>query len=458
MRLVAVSNVRAVDEVGEEAEMGVLRTVALLVVVGMAGPTSESARQSMAQIVGRIQKADYEGDRKALVRLAAELAPYTKAGPLESRARYWRGFALWRRALNGFNEKDTDPKELERDLAGAVEEFREAFAKDPGFADAKSAAAASLWSLAFLNRENAELRQKYLMEGVRLKDEAKAAAPDNPRVLWVVGGGEWYVPVERGGGQAKAIATYERGLTLARAQKGLVTDPLEPTWGEAELHMNLAWSHLGRATPDLDAAESNARAALAMVPNWHYVRDILLPQIREAKTKGVFPAAVAAMEVGRKPASATDFDFLEGKWEIVYNNSAPGIPPNIPGSWVARKETDGRVLYDEFRLFGPNRETVFLCATFRVFDHLHQKWDMRYLGLTIPGPGEGERRVANWAELTAWREGSAIRVDQRAGENLLRITYSDIAKDSFRWKADVSNDGGKTWKADQIRIEAKRAR
>ena len=257
-------------------------------------------------------------------------------------------------------------------------------------------------------------------------------------------------------GEKKAIATYERGLGLARQQKGLVTDPLEPTWGEAELHMNLAWSHLGRATPDLDAAESNARAALAIVPHWHYVRDILLPQIREAKTKGVFPKMAEAMDVNRKPASPTDFDFLEGKWEIVYNNSLPGIPPNMPGSWIARKETDGRVLYDEFRLLGPNRETVFLCGTFRVFDHVRQKWDMRYVGLT--GPGEGERRVATWAELTAWREGSTIRVDQRAGENLLRITYSDIAKDSFRWKADVSNDGGKTWKSEQIRIEAKRAR
>ena len=118
---------------------------------------------------------------------------------------------------------------------------------------------------------------------------------------------------------------------------------------------------------------------------------------------------------------------------------------------------DGRVLYDEFRLFGPNRETVFLCATFRVFDYVHQKWDMRYVGLTIPVPGEGERRTANWAELAAWREGSTIRMDQKGGSFWLRITYSDIAKDHFRWKADVSNDGGKTWQADQIRIEAKRA-
>ncbi len=440
--------------------MGGLRTVTVVVALGtlgMAARSPESARRSMAGIVSRIQKADYEGDRKALVRLAAELAPYTTNDTLASRARYWRGFALWRRALNGFNEKDADPKELERDLVGAISEFTDA-AKDPQMAaDAKSAAAACSWNVMYINRDDAELRQEYLKQGVRLIDEAKKAGPDNPRVLWVVGGGEWYVPVERGGGQAKAIQTYERGLELARKQKGSASDPLLPAWGEAELHMNLAWSHLGRTTPDFASAESNARAALALVPNWHYVRDILLPQIVESKVKGTSTLAMAASVNPAKSASATDFDFLEGKWDVVYNNSQPGIPPNIPGSWVGRKETDGRVLYDEFRLFGPNRETVFLCATFRLFDHVHQKWDMRYVGLTNPGAGEGERRGANWAELTAWREGSTMRVDQHNGDYLLRITYYDIAKDHFRWKADVSQDGGKTWNAEQIRIEAKRA-
>ena len=437
--------------------------IAGLLVAGLAARSAERERQTMSEIVGRIRKADYEGDRKALASLAGEMAPYSEKGALASRARYWRGFALWRRALNGFNETDSDPKDLQRDLMAAIRDFTEA-AKDPRLAgDAKSAAAACSWNLLYLNREDAELRQGYLKEGVRLIEEAKKAAPDNPRVLWVVGGGEWYVPVERGGGQAKAIETYERGLALARKQKGSATDPLEPSWGEPELHMNIAWSDLNRATPDLAAAESNARAALAIVPSWHYVKDILLPQILEAKAKagagasGTAPSAVAPAANPRRTASASDFDFLEGKWDVVYNNSAPGIPPNIPGSWVGTKQTDGRILYDEFRLFGPNRETGFLCATFRVFDYLHQRWDMRYVGLMIPGPGEGERRVANWAELAAWREGSTIRVDQKAAAFWLRITYYDIAKDRFRWKADVSNDGGKTWTADQIRIEAKRA-
>ena len=76
-----------------------------------------------------------------------------------------------------------------------------------------------------------------------------------------------------------------RGLELARRQKGRVTDLLEPSWGEAELLMNLAVANLNRTPPDLAAAEQYAQSALALVPYWHYVRDLLVPQIRKRKEK-----------------------------------------------------------------------------------------------------------------------------------------------------------------------------
>lgn len=47
--------------------------------------------------------------------------------------------------------------------------------------------------------------------------------------------------------------------------------------------MSLAWSNLNRTAPDLQAAKEEADSALKLVPYWHYVRDILMPQIREAK-------------------------------------------------------------------------------------------------------------------------------------------------------------------------------
>ena len=48
--------------------------------------------------------------------------------------------------------------------------------------------------------------------------------------------------------------------------------------------MSLAYSYTNKFAPDLEAAERNARGALELVPQWHYVRDILLPQILAKKS------------------------------------------------------------------------------------------------------------------------------------------------------------------------------
>jgi hypothetical protein len=74
-----------------------------------AGP----ARQRVIQIVARIQRADYEGDRAALKNLHGELDRSVEDKELSSLVLYWRGFALWRRAINGFNDS-ADLKSLSR--------------------------------------------------------------------------------------------------------------------------------------------------------------------------------------------------------------------------------------------------------------------------------------------------------------------------------------------------------
>ena len=80
------------------------------------------SREGAIKIVTEIQRADYEGDRAALKRLSGELAPFLEDEKLAAQIRYWRGFALWRRAINGFNDA-VDPKELQEDLQLAVDEF-----------------------------------------------------------------------------------------------------------------------------------------------------------------------------------------------------------------------------------------------------------------------------------------------------------------------------------------------
>jgi hypothetical protein len=191
--------------------------------------------------------------------------------------------------LNGFND-NVDPKELQQDVGQAIKEFDLAIVSDPGFVDAEIGKGSCLSNLLFLNRKDPARAQELMAQAAPLFKQAEAAEPANPRLLWVLGPNRWYAPPQRGGGQEKAIATYQKGLEAIRQQKSRskkedVGDPLEPNWGEPELLMNLAWSNLNRTVPDLNAAEQYAQAALRLVPYWHYVRDILLPQIHAAQAK-----------------------------------------------------------------------------------------------------------------------------------------------------------------------------
>jgi hypothetical protein len=99
-----------------------------------ANPRAAGFRDSSVRIVEQIKRADYEGDRVALKRFHAELMPPPGNKVLASRVLYWCGFALWRRAINGFNES-APPKELEEDVNGAIADFNDSLAQDPTFVE-----------------------------------------------------------------------------------------------------------------------------------------------------------------------------------------------------------------------------------------------------------------------------------------------------------------------------------
>lgn len=245
---------------------------------------ADTPRTRAIKVVERIRRADYEGNRAALQQQFDALLPLVERPELASRVHYWRGFAQWRRAINGFND-GIDPTELEKDLNLAVAEFRASAAADTAFVDARVAEASSVGYMMYIHmKDGARLQELAAQLGPVLK-AVRAAAPDNPRLIWVMGPVYWQRTPEQGGGPAKTMENYERGLALIRNGTGISSDPLDPSWGEPELLMNLAWSQLNAPTPDLDAAEANARAALKQVPHWHYVRDILLKQIAEARAK-----------------------------------------------------------------------------------------------------------------------------------------------------------------------------
>jgi len=103
-----------------------------------------------------------------------------------SRIRYWRGFAQWRLAINGFNDS-VDPRELEQNLKTALDEFKRATEKDPKFVDAKIGTISCLGFLAFMNRKDQVRAKELVAQILPLVGEAEEMARDNPRLIWVHG-------------------------------------------------------------------------------------------------------------------------------------------------------------------------------------------------------------------------------------------------------------------------------
>ena len=62
-------------------------------------------------------------------------------------------------------------------------------------------------------------------------------------------------------------ADYEGDRGALKRKQKPPSDPLDPSWGEPGLLMNLAWSNLKRTTPDLKAAEEDAQATLRKMPS-----------------------------------------------------------------------------------------------------------------------------------------------------------------------------------------------
>src|SRR5215813_10460344 len=138
--------------------------LAILLAVAPAFAADKPTRPQVVRVVEQIRKADYEGDRAALLRLHDELTPPDGDAKLASRVRYWRGFALWRRVFNGFND-NVAMAELEADAARALTEFDEAAARDPSFVDARVGEISCLSILTFIHRSEPARAKEFKTRG-----------------------------------------------------------------------------------------------------------------------------------------------------------------------------------------------------------------------------------------------------------------------------------------------------
>ena len=239
---------------------------------------SSRVERKLVALKADLMTADYRADLPKLTTLrdrAARLSNDSKLGYL---ADYWTGFASWRIVVNGASAKMA-PEEAKAHLQRAVADFESSARKKGDFADAHAAAAAVHGWLAAYNNADQAVMNHEIENYKRFLNRAVELEPANPRVLWIQAVPYMVLPPERGGNLDRAIEFYRQMIENARP---LIPQSPLPDWGKVEGLMSLSYALMSKS--DLDGATEQANAALRLRPDWHYVRDILMPQI-EAKRK-----------------------------------------------------------------------------------------------------------------------------------------------------------------------------
>ncbi len=249
-------------------------------VASAAAARPSRVERELVKMKAAVMSADYQADLAKLTSLrdrAAQLSSDPKLGYL---ADYWSGFASWRIVVNGVSNKMT-PDEAQAHLGRAAADFESSVRKKDDFADAYSAAAGVHGWLAAYKRADQTAMNQEIETYKRLLNRSLEIEPSNPRSLWIQAAPYMVLPPERGGNVDRAIELYRKMIDNAAP---LTPESPLPDWGKVEGMMSLASAYLKKSSPDVNAAEEQARAALRLRPDWHYVRDILMPKI-EAQRK-----------------------------------------------------------------------------------------------------------------------------------------------------------------------------
>jgi hypothetical protein len=279
--------------------------LATVLVSAVAAPSAAFAsgasaeERALAEAASAILQNDYRGDRAQLLARAESLE--RMRGERNAKYReYWIAFAYWRRGFNGLNETPK-PADLGEDFVRCEAHARAALAIDPAFEDARGALMGCLMGRLWVPGAVPDDRKpEFIRQGSEVMKALAERAGSNPRNLWLVGMQQAYRPA--GGDTSAAVATWKKGLAGAReeALAAAARDPWVPSWGAPEILMNLANFHT-YTKPDKAVARAYAEGALAMAPEWHYVRDILMLAI-EKLPDAPLPAADPKGERRSEPA------------------------------------------------------------------------------------------------------------------------------------------------------------
>jgi hypothetical protein len=246
-------------------------------------PITEVAAQQAVLIEARnlAYNANYRNDQAGLRSAIEMLQPLAEAQQEDAYANYYLSWAYW--ALSASQVQGNDTTSALESAILAVDHARlglSARDSDPEF---HTALANALIVVAVLDRSQFS---KVSLELMTARRRALELGPDNPRTVLMDAGMIFNTPPEVGGGQEPGLARWQKALSMFEAESNATTaDTVAPRWGHALALGWLANLYLGMTPPQKDSARRAAESALRMRPDFWFVREQVLPRLRESGTE-----------------------------------------------------------------------------------------------------------------------------------------------------------------------------
>ncbi|WP_439643979.1 hypothetical protein [Gemmatimonas sp.] len=237
-----------------------------------AAPLTGAARWADSAQMG-IERAVLANDMDALTKVGAMIDRALAAFPNDPLLLHYRAYGLYRETMA--RDDDSEVSEaIEQKLKQAIALLDRSAALRP-LPETQALLSSCLGVLAGTGMING---MRYGSAASDAGDAARALGPTNPRVALLAGIAAWFTPAMWGGGKDKGYALVQQAI--AGFAKDRPVRPL-PSWGAAE-----AFAWLGQMEKDrgnLSAARTAYDRALAIAPDFRWVRDQLRPALDAAR-------------------------------------------------------------------------------------------------------------------------------------------------------------------------------
>jgi hypothetical protein len=224
----------------------------------------------------RAYAANFRNDRAGLeesLRTFERLAPDETVAPF---AHYYAGWTRWCVAASQFAAGDVKGA-IESGEASAVE-MRLALAARSDLADFHTGLVNALIVVASLDPARFPTLLEEMSGGRR---RALELGPSNPRTLLMDAGIIFNTPPSRGGDQQKGIDRWLEAIRrFEEEQRSPPANPLMPAWGLPLAYGWLSQVYLNAMPPRIEDARKAADTALALRPDFWFVREQILPKLR----------------------------------------------------------------------------------------------------------------------------------------------------------------------------------